>query len=305
VLAIRQARAWNTAGQPQRAVAALEDWLRREPDSPEALDLLAQMDVSAGRMAQAERRFEALLARQPGNAPALNNLAWILGERAETRARARDLAERAFLLLPNPETADTLGWILARQGETARALPLLRQAAAASFATPAPNRGIAYRLAVTLRMSGESEEAGRVLDRVAVRRRALRRAGRGGTPPGPSCGRGGRPAGAGLNARSRPHRDAHRHRAAGRGATLRRVLMWSWVSFMNPHQLGWGMASSLPLAQTAFAVTVIGCIVAREPRRLPLNAVTILMLVLLACVTVTSFQALGNPALSGRSGTKC
>lgn len=73
------------------------------------------------------------------------------------------------------------------------------------------------------------------------------------------------------------------------------VLLWSWVSFMNPHQLGWGFASSLPLAQIAFIVTVLGCFVAREPRRLPLNAVTVLLVLLLACITLTSFVALGPP----------
>lgn len=70
------------------------------------------------------------------------------------------------------------------------------------------------------------------------------------------------------------------------------VLLWSWVSFMNPHRLGWGFISSFPLATLAFGITLVGCIFAREPRRLPINAVTILLLLLLAGVTLTSFSAL-------------
>jgi probable O-glycosylation ligase (exosortase A-associated) len=73
------------------------------------------------------------------------------------------------------------------------------------------------------------------------------------------------------------------------------ALLWSWVSFMNPHRLGWGFISSVPLAAIAFGVTLVGCIVAREPRRLPVNAVTVLLLLLLGCVTITSFTALAPP----------
>lgn len=73
------------------------------------------------------------------------------------------------------------------------------------------------------------------------------------------------------------------------------VLLWSWISFMNPHQLMWGFASSIPWAQIIFVVTLAGCIVAREPRQLPVNPVTVLLVLLLACVTFTSFVAIGNP----------
>lgn len=73
------------------------------------------------------------------------------------------------------------------------------------------------------------------------------------------------------------------------------VLLWSWISFMNPHQLMWGFAGSIPWAQIIFVVTLVGCIAAREPRSLPVNPVTVLLVVLLACVTLTSFVAIGDP----------
>jgi probable O-glycosylation ligase (exosortase A-associated) len=72
------------------------------------------------------------------------------------------------------------------------------------------------------------------------------------------------------------------------------VLLWSWISFMNPHQLVWGFAGSIPWAQIIFIVTLVGCIAAREPRQLPVNAVTVLLVLLLACVTFTSFVAIGD-----------
>ena len=32
------------------------------------------------------------------------------------------------------------------------------------------------------------------------------------------------------------------------------ILMWTWISLMSPHRLGWGMANSLPVAMTIGAV---------------------------------------------------
>lgn len=75
------------------------------------------------------------------------------------------------------------------------------------------------------------------------------------------------------------------------------ALLWSWVSFMNPHKLGWGFISTLPLAAMAFGVMVLGCLVAREPKRLPVNAVTVLLVLLLVLVTVSSLNALAPPTV--------
>jgi tetratricopeptide (TPR) repeat protein len=83
-----------------------------------------------------------------------------------TLAEARLLAERAYYISPSPETSDTLGWILAREGQTAAALPLLRQAAAASVARQRPDPAMFYRLAYALRAAGQREEALRVLEPV-------------------------------------------------------------------------------------------------------------------------------------------
>jgi probable O-glycosylation ligase (exosortase A-associated) len=70
------------------------------------------------------------------------------------------------------------------------------------------------------------------------------------------------------------------------------VLLWSWISFMNVHQLSWGFASSQPWAAVVFVVTVFGCFVAREPKRLPVNTLTILIAMFMAGITLTSLVAL-------------
>jgi probable O-glycosylation ligase (exosortase A-associated) len=73
------------------------------------------------------------------------------------------------------------------------------------------------------------------------------------------------------------------------------VLLWSWVSFMNPHQTLWGFAVSMPWAMLIFFTTILGCFFAQEPRRPAINAITALLVLFLMCITATSFAALGPP----------
>ncbi|MDR2787562.1 MAG: putative O-glycosylation ligase, exosortase A system-associated [Candidatus Accumulibacter sp.] len=42
------------------------------------------------------------------------------------------------------------------------------------------------------------------------------------------------------------------------------VLLWTWISLMNPHRLGWGFAYSAPLAAVAAGVTLIGMAATKE-----------------------------------------
>jgi probable O-glycosylation ligase (exosortase A-associated) len=70
------------------------------------------------------------------------------------------------------------------------------------------------------------------------------------------------------------------------------VLVWSWISFMNPHRLVWGFAGDLPWALITFTFTMIGCLLAREPKRLPINAVTVLIALFLVMISATTMFAL-------------
>ncbi|SHJ92214.1 probable O-glycosylation ligase, exosortase A-associated [Roseomonas rosea] len=73
------------------------------------------------------------------------------------------------------------------------------------------------------------------------------------------------------------------------------VLLWSWISFMNPHREIWGSAANLPWAAMVLGGTLLGCVLAQEPRRLPINAVTLLLLLLVAIFTITTLVGLGEP----------
>lgn len=71
------------------------------------------------------------------------------------------------------------------------------------------------------------------------------------------------------------------------------VLVWSWISFMNPHKDVYGFAAGMPWAMLAFLVTIFGCFVAREPKRPPISALTLLFVLFGCWITVTSLLALG------------
>jgi tetratricopeptide (TPR) repeat protein len=151
---------------------ALGAWLEREPNDAVVNAQLAQYEIAAGRNAEAERRLARVVEQAREDWVSLNNLAWLMQARADADtqagkallAEARLLAERAYYLSPTPETSDTLGWILAREGQMALALPLLRQAAAAVVQRQRGDPAMLYRLAYALKGAGQRDEAIRVLD---------------------------------------------------------------------------------------------------------------------------------------------
>ncbi|NBV19054.1 putative O-glycosylation ligase, exosortase A system-associated [Janthinobacterium sp.] len=69
-------------------------------------------------------------------------------------------------------------------------------------------------------------------------------------------------------------------------------LMWVWVSVMNPHTQGWGFATHMPFAFIIAVATVLGLVMTREPKSLPLTPVSVLLLLFVAWMNVTAPFAL-------------
>jgi putative PEP-CTERM system TPR-repeat lipoprotein len=156
-LALRIAAAHSTAGQPDQAALGLREWLASEPNDADVAEALAELDLAAHRFYDAEAHLRVVLNKRPNDASALNNLAWIYQQRGD--GRARDMAQRAYMISPAPQMADTLGWILTTDGNAADGLALLRQAAARLGDAPA----VRYHLAVALKNAGQPQEALAVL----------------------------------------------------------------------------------------------------------------------------------------------
>lgn len=142
------------AGDGGRGVALLEAWLRSHPDDSAARSALGEGYLRLNRLAEGRSAYEALLAHDPQNGPAANNLAQVLLRLNDAGAVAA--AERAVKLAPgDANVLDTLGWARARSGALDLGLKTLRDAR-----LKAPeSRDIRYHLAWALHRSGKQEEA--------------------------------------------------------------------------------------------------------------------------------------------------
>lgn len=70
------------------------------------------------------------------------------------------------------------------------------------------------------------------------------------------------------------------------------VMMFTWVSLMNPHRLTYGAAFDFPFAALIAIVTLAAVLISKQPKPFPRTPVTIVLLVFCAWITFTSFFAL-------------
>ncbi len=70
------------------------------------------------------------------------------------------------------------------------------------------------------------------------------------------------------------------------------VFLWIWVSVMNPHRLTWDFAFDLPFAQVIAVATLVGMVFSREPNRLPVTPVTVVLFMMVLWMNVTTFFAI-------------
>lgn len=66
------------------------------------------------------------------------------------------------------------------------------------------------------------------------------------------------------------------------------VLTWSWLAFMNPHRLTWGIARDLPFAQAVAIATLLGLLMTRERKPLFWTRETTLLVIMLAFFGLTT-----------------
>lgn len=69
------------------------------------------------------------------------------------------------------------------------------------------------------------------------------------------------------------------------------VLLWTWISLMNPHRLAWGFAYSAPFAALAGGATLISLFTSRDPVRLPRDPILYLLLAFIAWTVLTTVFA--------------
>lgn len=142
------------AGKGVETIAALTQWLARNPRDWKTRQILAEQMMLGGNAKEAIRHYQVILDQIPDNVVALNNLAFLYGP---DQPKSLDLARRAMLLQPNnPAVADTFGWLLVRSGNSHDAVWVLAKAQRQDGGITA---GITYHYAAALAASGKPEEA--------------------------------------------------------------------------------------------------------------------------------------------------
>ena len=162
MLVTRLVGAQLRSGHADAAGATLADWLLKHPDDLVALEQVAELDISAGRLDAAATHLQSILKVKPHDPVALNNLAWIYQQQHDPRAM--DMARQAYVLAPGAQTADTLGWILTTTGKADTGVLLLRQASAQAASDPR----VQYHYAVALKDTGDKADAIKLLTAVVA-----------------------------------------------------------------------------------------------------------------------------------------
>ena len=147
------------------AVAALSQGVEKTQGAPGLASDLAALYERLGRLDEAIKVYEGLVARNPGSAPASNNLAMLLASyKSDTASldRALQLAEKLAGSL-EPTFVNTRGWVRYKRGEYQQALPLLQQAVDTAPDSPL----MRYHLGMAQLRLGDRDAARRNLE-VAV-----------------------------------------------------------------------------------------------------------------------------------------
>lgn len=112
------------------AVAALTQGVEKTQGAPALASDLAALYERLGRLDDAIKVYEGVVARNPGSVPASNNLAMLLASYKSDSVsldRALQLAEK-LAGSTEPTFVNTRGWVRYKRGEYQEALPLLQQA---------------------------------------------------------------------------------------------------------------------------------------------------------------------------------
>ncbi|MFZ2857304.1 XrtA/PEP-CTERM system TPR-repeat protein PrsT [Acidovorax sp.] len=125
-LAVRLHNVLLSAGKKPEADRWAAEWLRTQPKDAAFPFYLGNRALTLHELPESLRQFERVVALQPNNAAALNNLAWIKGQLG--RDGALTDVERANALAPNqPAFMDTWAMLLSAANQHERAVELQKK----------------------------------------------------------------------------------------------------------------------------------------------------------------------------------
>jgi putative inorganic carbon (HCO3(-)) transporter len=81
------------------------------------------------------------------------------------------------------------------------------------------------------------------------------------------------------------------------------VMLWTWISIMNPHRYAWGFATTAPVAMIAALVTLLGLLFTRE-RESPFKGAPVWLFLAFSVWITLSWLCGVDPAGDYASGTR-
>jgi tetratricopeptide (TPR) repeat protein len=146
-------------GKLDQARKRLENLMANDRNNKTARFWLADVSALLGQNDPAIAHFREVVSVDSNNAEAFNNLAYLLIEKEPDEALK--FAKRAVELVPTrPAYADTLGWALYRKGMYTAAVPYLERATAEKVVDPVWT----YHLAMAYAKSGDAAKGRRSLE---------------------------------------------------------------------------------------------------------------------------------------------
>lgn len=70
------------------------------------------------------------------------------------------------------------------------------------------------------------------------------------------------------------------------------MVLWVWISVMNPHSQGWGFAREFPFAAIIAATTLLAMVLSQQKFRFPVSAVSLTFVAFIGWMCVSSLFAL-------------
>src|SRR6267154_2427844 len=77
------------------------------------------------------------------------------------------------------------------------------------------------------------------------------------------------------------------------------ILMWTWITFMNPHRYTWGFMYNFPVAAVIAVPTLLGCLFTSDINKHFLKRETILLAGLWTWFCITFINAMQVPLFQG------
>jgi len=173
----RLASFYGRTGRSQQAIEIYEKAVAVKPERANLHYMLGVLYEFTGQGDKAITSYEEAIRRGPGLGEAKNNLAYIYADSGKNLDRALDLAQEAKALLPdNPNTADTMGWVLYKRGIPSAAISFLKEAE--SGIPPADaNRGVVrHHLALAYEANEEPDKALATIDHALQELEVLKKA---------------------------------------------------------------------------------------------------------------------------------